>query len=191
MALTISNRFINGTAADAAKMNANFDAVSLWAADMDSSITTLTAADATLTTNLGNIGNGSFFAYATANQGPLTASAWATVTLSDTGTDAFNPQAWFVSNVYTPHVAGAYLLNISLQLTSGSTAGRTIKVSISKNTTQYEVALITAGTNDNASATILLKANGTTDAFKFEVYPSGSGVTIDYATMSGYCVKPD
>jgi hypothetical protein len=88
-------------------------------------------------------------------------------------------------------VAGAYLINISLQLTAASTAGRTVKVAVTKNATQYELALITAGTNDNASASIMLKSNGTSDTFKFQVYASNTGVNIDYATMSGYCVKPD
>ena len=189
MALTIPNRFTNGQTIDAVKFNSNFDAISAWASGID---TDLDTAEAAIDAIEAGYGSGAFFAYAGASDQSISATTYTTVTLSDTGTDAFDTSSYFASNVYTPTVAGAYHFAVNLHvLTSGFADAETVNVYITKNTsTRYQVASLLGTNARGCSGSIILKANGTTDTFKVEVYASGD-LSIDYAQFSGFCVKPD
>lgn len=190
MALTVPNRFVNAQTIDAAKFNSNFDAILAWAATNDSTITTAQADIDTAELAIASNGKGAFFAYATDDQ-VITATTYTTVTLSDALTDAFDTNSYFAANVYTPLVAGAYQFNVNLKvLDAGFADAETVLVYLTKNTTRYGIMSLKGQNASGGSASILLKANGTTDAFKVEVYASGA-VSLDWAQFSGHCVKPD
>lgn len=186
MALTIPHSFTNGQTTDAAKMNSNFSAIDVWAEEVDAAIT---AAQSAIDVVEAQYGHGAFLAVATDDQ-TITASTYTTITVSDTGGLAFDSSSYFSSNTYTPQVAGAYQFNVNITATASTlTSTETLTVYISKNTTRTAVLTFTAGGATSGSASIVLKANGSTDAFKVEVY--GDACTIDYAQFSGFCVKPD
>lgn len=190
MALTIPNRFVDTQVIDAAKFNSNFDAITTWAATNDGAVDTAQADIVTNATTAANLGKGAFFAYATDNQA-ITATTYTTVTLDDTGTDAFDTNSYFAANVYTPLVAGAYQFNVNLQvLEAGFATDETLAVYITKNTTRYKIMDLQYQFAHGGSGSILLKANGTTDTFMVEVYASAA-LSINWAQFSGLCVKPD
>lgn len=190
MALSIPNRFTNGQTIDAAKFNSNFDAVTTWAATNDA---TLASAQSDITSNatiMGNIGRGAFLALETAQAIPAT--AYTTITLVDSGGEAFDTDGWFnaATETYTPLVAGAYQFNLRVQMTEAEFVPGAVNVYITKGSTRHLLAYLHSDNAHGAGASLLLHANGTTDTFKVEAYAT-AGVTTLEVYFSGYCVKPD
>ena len=197
MALTIPNRFANAQTIDAAKFNSNFDAIVTWATLSEASVDAVEASVTTVSTTIAKHGQGAFSARSTdgADQA-VTTGDYRTIEFSDTQTDTFDTDTWFLksTDIYTPLVAGTYQFNANVQMLAASfTAGMTALVYLTKitggTTTHYLIMSLTGAVRTGGSASFVINANGSTDTFKLPVVVS-SNCSIDWAQFSGFCVHP-
>jgi len=200
MALTIPNRFINAQTIDAAKFNSNFDTISSWGTTQEASIATLEATSATHTSQITALGTPaavqSFFAYLAAPQTIANATTYTTIMVDDTGVNAFDQSTKFdvTTATYTPTVAGAYRFDVNIQLAeSGFDSNETVSVYIVKNAaTRFEVLTLHDSYAHGGGASLILKANGTTDYFHIQAYVSaGTNTAISRAYFCGALVAAD
>jgi hypothetical protein len=194
MALTIPNVFANTQTIDAARFNSNFSAIATWANITDTSLAA-NAADIITAEALATAqGKGAFFAYKATAQ-TVSNVGYTTLEVLDTGTNAFDTNSYFSAYIYTPQVAGAYQFNVvvqALHATNFDDTSDTIDIWIMKNSSSNMIPLMTlvGDLSHHGSASIILKANGTTDNFRL-LAQSNRTNTISYTYFSGVCVKPD
>jgi len=194
MALTIPYRFANTQVIDASRFNSDFDAIVAWATTVDTDLAAAAADIIAVETSYANVGKGAFFAYQATDQS-ISGVIPTKLAMADTGTNAFDTNSYFASSAYTPLIAGAYQLNVVIKAKDAANfndAAEYITVYIGKNGIGNLIPLMTligVGAT-TGSASIVLKANGTTDSFA--VYTlSNKANEISYVYFSGCCVKPD
>ncbi len=96
-------------------------------------------------------------------------------------TEEFDTNSDFASNVFTPTVAGKYLLTAGLEFTTSTDTGF-VKISIDKNAAEYKTVInqSASAAADGVGIAVVVDANGSTDAFKVVAeQTSGSNSIID------------
>ncbi len=173
MALTIPNRFVNGQTVDAARFNSNSDAISAWANSTDATLAAVAAAAVA--------GEGVFFAHAAAAQ---TVTGSSTITRLTLGTEVYDKESWFATNVYTPQREGYYLLFGSVFCSGGVEADR-VTLYIRKNSATPNHRATASGEANSLSYATIVSANGTTDYFDLAAFHSFAASTDYYYAQFG------
>lgn len=156
----------------------------------------INASNAAIRNVLVKFGQGAFFAHHVAAMNVATATT--VKLLADT--EIVDVCGWFADSVFTPKVAGYYLLLGSVFVTSDADwdAGTFMSVFIRKNgaTPAYISRTALVGATDirtvagTINSFVILEANGTTDYFDFAaVHTDGSTISVSDISFGGVFVS--